>query len=347
MENIKVILWGLDDVGCGIAKMIDKKKGIEVSDVIETEKVGSDLGKIIGKGNSGIIVSSHEYDVLSKIDGDIVIVSNYLKYENLFNRINKIIKNKKNCIVIGEKFINQDLNSQKQIKEIDALAKENGVSILGIDINSGFLLDTLIIALSAACGSVKEITASRVNDISTLGESYIKKQGVGNTIEDFEKGVSDGTIVGHIGFSQTIRFITETLGIEIDGIEETIDPVISNTYREGLCAVVNPGMTAGSNHTVCGLKNGKRIITLEHIQQIHPQSEGFKIGDSVDIKTDRDIHIRTEVDISSEIETVSMSVNMIPQVIGAPAGLKTIRDIPIPHTIENNFADQVEYYKSY
>lgn len=36
-------------------------------------------------------------------------------------------------------------------KQIDKLAKENGVSILGTGINPGFVLDLLVLALTGTC----------------------------------------------------------------------------------------------------------------------------------------------------------------------------------------------------
>ena len=42
---------------------------------------------------------------------------------------------------------------------------------------------------------------------------------------------------------------------------------------------------------------------------------------------------------------MAMAVNMIPQVIASRSGLKTMMDLPIPHSIENSFAEQVNYYK--
>ena len=52
------------------------------------------------------------------------------------------------------------------------------------------------IALSSVCLRVDRIEASRVNDLSPFGPTVMASQGVGTTVEEFERGVADGSIVG-------------------------------------------------------------------------------------------------------------------------------------------------------
>ena len=56
-------------------------------------------------------------------------------------------------------------------------------------------------------------------------------QGVGTTVEQFEKGVADGSIVGHIGFPESIELIAKALGWKIDEIVETREPIVTEVER--------------------------------------------------------------------------------------------------------------------
>ncbi len=67
----------------------------------------------------------------------------------------------------------------KLAKELDKLAKENGVTIVGTGVNPGFVLDLLVVALTAGNHSVERIEASRVNDLSPYGPTVMNSQGVG------------------------------------------------------------------------------------------------------------------------------------------------------------------------
>ena len=50
--------------------------------------------------------------------------------------------------------------------------------------------------------------------------------------------------------------------------------------------------------------------------------------------------VRPEVD--GGIGTIAMVVNMIPHVINARPGLKTMLDLPVPHAIMGDFRDYIE-----
>jgi 4-hydroxy-tetrahydrodipicolinate reductase len=94
------------------------------------------------------------------------------------------------------------------------------------------------------------------------------------------------------------------------------------------------------------MKNGKAVITLEHPQQIQPQNEGVDTGDYIYIKGDPDLHMSIKPETPGGIGTMAVAINMIPQIIASASGLKTMMDLPLPHAIENSFAEAVEYYKA-
>ncbi|MBL4935129.1 NADP-binding protein [Clostridium sp. YIM B02515] len=348
MDKVKVIMCGLGAMGSGMAKMILDKKGIEIVAAVDSSenKIGKDLGEVLGiNSNLKIIVSGNFEETINKTKADIVILAIDSFVKNVYPYIKHIVQNKINCITIAEEMAYPYTADKDLAEEMNKLAKENNVTILGTGVNPGFVLDTLIITLSAACRKVQSITASRVNDLSPFGTTVMKTQGVGTTVEDFEKGIKDGTIVGHIGFKQSIPMIAKALGIEIDEIIETREPIVSNTYRETPYVKVEPGMVAGCAHIGYGMRNGKPVITLEHPQQIHPESEGVDTGDYIFIKGDPDMHLSIKPETPGGIGTMAVAVNMIPQVIASSAGLKTMVDLPIPHAIENGFNDAVKYYK--
>lgn len=342
MEEVKVILWGAGTVGKAIAKMLLDKKGVKIAGIIDSDNkiLGKDLGGIINLKDIGAVVTKDE-KIISELDADVVILSVDSYIKNIYPYAMKIIESGKSCIVVAEEMTHPYLANEKLSKDMDKLAKEKGVTILGMDINEGYGLDTLIMNLSSACNNIKEITARRVNDLSNMGINFIKNQGAAMTLRDFEEEAEKGVIVGHIGLKQAVKLIAKYLGIELDNINESIDPVISNTYRETEVIKIEPGMSAGCNHTVMGMREGKTIITLEHIQEVKPESEAVEIGDYIDIKGDSDINISIKQRGASVSAALVVATNMIPQVIAANPGLKTMRDFPIPHAIENSFVDQI------
>lgn len=347
MEDIKVMLWGLGAMGTGIGEMILTKKGIEIVGAIDKDpsKIGKDLGQVLSRGNLGVLVTDDVDTLISETKADIVILAIDSFVKGVYSAIKSVVESGKNCITIAEEMSYPFIVEKELSEDLDRLAKENDVTILGTGVNPGFVLDTLIITLSAACRSVSSIRAERVNDLSPFGPTVMKNQGVGSTVEEFETGIKNGTIVGHVGFLQSIPMIAKALGLEYDEITETRDPIISNTYRETPYVKVEPGMVAGCNHVAIATKDGKSIVTLEHLQQIHPEAEAVDTGDYIFIKGDEDLHFAIKPETPGGKGTMAMAVNMIPQVISSRSGLKTMIDLPLPHSIENSFAEQVNYYK--
>ncbi|MBU3143894.1 2,4-diaminopentanoate dehydrogenase [Clostridium sp. CF012] len=347
METIKVILWGLGAMGTGIGKMIVTKKGIEIVGAIDKDpsKLAKDLGEVLNIENIGVLVSDDVDTLMSGTKADIVIVAIDSFVKGVYPAIRAIVESGKNCITIAEEMAYPYIVEKELSMDLDRLAKENNVTILGTGVNPGFVLDTLIITLSATCKSVISVRAERISDLSPFGPTVLSTQGVGLALEEFETGIENGTIVGHVGSAQSIPMIAKALGLEYDEITETLEPIISNTHRETPFSKVEPGMVAGCNHIAIATKDGKPIITLEQQQQIQPESEGVDTGDYIDIKGDADLHLEIKPETPGGIGTIAIAVNMIPQVIASRSGLKTMMDLPLPHSIENNFAEQANYYK--
>jgi len=161
----------------------------------------------------------------------------------------------------------------------------------------------------------------------------MKTQGVGTTPEEFKKGLEEGTIVGHIGFTESIYLIASAMGLTVDRVEQTKEPIISNVYRETPVVKVEPGMVAGCKHCAKGYVNGEVFIELEHPQQIHPEQEGVETGDYILIEGTPNINLTIKPEIPGGIGTIAMAVNMIPAVINAKPGLTTMKDLPVPASI--------------
>ncbi len=347
MKDIKVILWGFGAMGAGIGKMILTKKGMEIVGAIDKDpsKIGKDLGQVLSSENLGVFVTDDADTLISETKADIVILAIDSFVKGVYPAIRAIVESGKNCITIAEEMAYPYIVEKELSQDLNRLAKENNVTILGTGVNPGFVLDTLIISLSATCRSVDSIRAERISDLSPFGPTVMSTQGVGLSPEEFEDGIEKGSIVGHVGFAQSIPMIAKALGLEYDEITETLEPIISNTHRETSYVKVEPGMVAGCNHIAIATKNGKLVITLEQQQQIQPESEGVDTGDYIDIKGDADLHLAIKPETPGGVGTIAIAVNMIPQVIASSAGLKTMMDLPIPHSIENSFAEQVNYYK--
>jgi 4-hydroxy-tetrahydrodipicolinate reductase len=217
--------------------------------------------------------------------------------------------------------------------ELQELAVARGVSIIGTGINPGFVLDLLVIALTGVCARVDSITATRVNDLSPYGPTVLRSQGVGLTPEEFRTGLQEGTVVGHVGFRESIHMIAGAVDWQIDRVEENREPIVSPVYRETSFVKVQPGQVAGCLHTAIAYRDNKPAITLIHPQQIHPELEGIVTGDTIEIHGIPSLRMASSPEIPGGTATIALAVNMIPHVLNANPGLHTMADLPVPAAI--------------
>jgi 2,4-diaminopentanoate dehydrogenase len=333
MEPIRILQWGLGAMGGGMARLILEKSGLKIVAAVDgrPDYVGKDLGEVLGIGKKlDVVVTNKPEDVLKKENVDIVLIATTSWTKEQMPDLRKIISAGINCISIAEEMSDPDAQSKELGQELDELAKKHGVSVLGTGVNPGFVLDLLVVALSGGCHSVERIEASRVNDLSPYGPTVMRTQGVGTTPEAFAAGVADGSIVGHVGFPESIHLISEALGLGVDRIVETREPIISNVYRETPHVKVEAGMVAGCRHIGTGYRGEQEVVKLIHPQQIHPHLEDQDTGDYINIYGKPEIHMAIKPEIAGGIATMGVTVNMIPHVVAASPGMKRMIDLPVP-----------------
>ena len=70
--------------------------------------------------------------------------------------------------------------------------------------------------------------------------------------------------------------------------------------------------------------------------------EGPHTGDYIVLEGSPEVNMSVRPEVDGGIGTIAMVVNMIPHVINARPGLKTMLDLPVPHAIMGDFRDYIE-----
>jgi 4-hydroxy-tetrahydrodipicolinate reductase len=328
---IKVAEWGTGMMGQGLlGYILDRPKDIDLVGVIVTNpaKEGKAVAELVGRP-CDVKMTTDFASVLAK-QPDVVCINTQSNLHEITDQVVPAVEAGCNVICIAEKLSYPWASDPAWGDRIDALAKEHGVSVLGTGINPGFMLDALIVMWSSICLRVDKIVATRVNDLSPFGPTVMTGQGVGTTVEQFEKGVADGSIVGHIGFPESIHLIARALGWEVERIEETREPIVTQVERSTPHVHVAPGDVAGCRHIGRGYVGGELRIELIHPQQIHPELEGQETGDYIEIHGDPDVNMANKPEIPGGKGTYASTGNYIPLMKDAPAGMLTVVDMPLP-----------------
>lgn len=349
MQNIKVIIWGLGAMGGGMADMLLKKKGVEIVGVID---IGAKLGKSMfdyiktERGDRPDVLIQSEDDLLKEKAADIVILCTNSFTKDAFPKIKKVVENKMNVVSSAEEMSYPQAQSPDLAKEIDRLAKENGVSVLGTGINPGLIMDLLVILMTGCCQEVDHITSRRVNSLSPFGPLVMEEQGIGMKVDEFNEGVKNGTLAGHVGFHESVGMIADAIGWKLSApISQTMEPIVTDVDRKSPYGFAKAGDVAGCAMKGFGYVDGELKIEMDHPQQIEPEQVGVQTGDYVIIKGTPNINMVNSPEVPGGIGTIAMCVNMIPHVINADPGLRTMIDLPVPRAIMGDMRDLVKEEK--
>lgn len=331
-RKIKIVQYGLGPIGMETAKEVLRRENLQLVGAIDIapEKNGRDLGELLGvKGPLGIRVSHDAGSVLLKNKPDVVLHTTQSLLKVVYPQLREIIQSGANVISSTEELLYPQLKNPRIATDLNELAKEHKVTVLGTGVNPGFVMDTLALVLTGVCTEVKRIRVTRIVDVSTRRLPLQRKVGAGLTQEEFERRIKEGRL-GHVGLVESLALIAYGLGWTLEDIRESIQPVIAERDLETEYFKISKAHVAGIKHIARGLKERQEAIILD--LRMYVGAEGPR--DSICIEGTPGIEMTIRKGIMGDIATVASLVNAIPRVLEAEAGLKTMADLPIPRAFE-------------
>ncbi|SHJ32188.1 4-hydroxy-tetrahydrodipicolinate reductase [Dethiosulfatibacter aminovorans DSM 17477] len=352
MENVKIAIWGFGAMGSGMARMLATKKGVEVVGVCDMhpDRVGKnmyDVLEIEQAGRPDAIIRDKIEDVVYEGSCDLCLIATDSFTKKAFPKIKYVLEQKINVISTAEEMAYPQAQEPELAKEIDRIALENGVSVLGTGINPGLIMDLLVVCLTGCMTNVESLEAKRVNSLSPFGPAVMEEQGVGMPLDEFNKRVEEGTMAGHVGFAESVGMIADAMGWKVDKFEQQMKAIVTDVDRKSPYGFAAAGDVAGVNMTGQGYVDGEVKIDMIHPQQIEPEQVGVNTGDYITIKGTPEVNMSITPEVEGGLGTIAMCVNMIPLVINADAGLKTMIDLPVPRAIMGDFRDYIKGERKY
>lgn len=346
-DTIKVAIWGFGAMGSGMARMLLDKKGVEITGVCDKSdtRAGKSIYDVLGverNGRPDVIIKENIDDVVSEKSCDVCLVATDSFTKNAFPKLKHILEKKINVISTAEEMAYPKAQNPDLAAELDKIARENGVTVLGTGINPGLIMDLLVVCLTGCMIDVEHIEAKRVNSLSPFGPAVMEEQGVGLSVTEFEKRVKEGTMAGHVGFAESVNMIADAIGWKVEKFEQQMKPIVTSIDRRSPYGFAKAGDVAGVNMTGQGWVDGEIKIDMIHPQQIEPEMEGTETGDYITIKGTPAINMANKPEVEGGLGTIAMCVNMIPHVINAKPGLKTMIDLPVPRAIMGDMRELIE-----
>lgn len=328
-DKIRVIQFGLGNMGSMMARIMLEKKDLEVVAAIDRnlENLGKDLGQVLGlKKKTGVLVSNNPAEVFRTVKADIMLHAAVSYVPQVWEQIKGAVMQGISVITIAEEMGYPFLKYQKLCDEIDKVAQEHEARVLGSGINPGFAMEMMPLFISGICRNVTNVRVTRVIDFSPFGPAIQKNIGMGMNVADFKKGVKAGKLPLHIGLPETLALLAYGLQWKIDKIEETREPVVATkpVNVPGYMKIPR-GAVCGFNHRCFGYKNGKKVIILEELGRVDPKERYQNT-----IILDGEPKIIETINVPpGNITTTSHAVNLIPALLNAQPGLRTMFDLRV------------------
>jgi 4-hydroxy-tetrahydrodipicolinate reductase len=328
MDKINVIVYGCGVMGRRVAQALSPKRSLDVVGAIDIDPdlVGKDLGELFDPSQeTRIPIEKKAESLFSRVEAQAVVLTTTSHLTTVFPQIKECVTAGLNVISTCEELSFPWKRHPELAHKIDDLAKERGVSVTGTGINPGFLMDTLPLIMTAPCLDVKSVRVTRMMDSSKRRLPFQRKIGTGLTQQEFQQKMEEKEITGHVGLLESIYMIAAGLGWELDeAIELPPEPVIDEKEVQTAVGIVKPGDVIGLTSLAFGRKDGQEVIFLKFSANAGVDEE----YDEILITGESNIHQKIIGGVHGDIGTVAVTINSIPRVVSAPAGLVLMKDLP-------------------
>ena len=326
---VRVAVYGLGPIGMLIARKVLERKSLELVAAFEVDdsKIGRDVGEVIGVNSRiGITVSreSEAAEILRRSGADIVLHATSSHLDKIYPQIVKCIEAGTDLISTSETLANPWYRYPKLASEIDRMARENNVSIIGAGVNPGFVFDALPILMTLVCTRINRLRVTRSLDAGKRRLSFQRKYGLALSVEEFTRKMESGEITAHVGYGESVDLIASALGVNLTRIVEKQEPIVSTKQLKTQYFEIMPGRVSGVHGYGIGYAGEKELVRVELLAEA-----GGEEFEEVVIEGEPPVKWRS-TGISGDTATAAVIVNLIPKVLGARTGLLRITDIPLP-----------------
>src|SRR5207245_11127750 len=264
-KKIRAIQYGVGPIGASIAKLMREKQAIEIIGAmyVDPAKAGRDLGEVAGAEDApwGVLISADSKEALEK-NADVVIHSTSASLPKVIDQLLACLE-AQSCVVSTCEELSYPFRTHPELAaKLDAAAKEWGVALVGTGVNPGFVMDKLLVTLAAVSQRIDHARALRIVDASKRRLPLQKKIGAGMSVEEFRGQVAAGAIKHH-GLPESVAMVSDALGLGVNEITETIEPVVAREPVKTQYLEVAAGQVAGVHQIAHGLSGGVEKIYME------------------------------------------------------------------------------------
>jgi 4-hydroxy-tetrahydrodipicolinate reductase len=337
LDGLRVIVYGVGAMGSNMVRLLQGKKGCRIVGAIDWDekKIGRDLGEVAGLDKKlGVKVAYPPDEVLGRVEADVALHATTAFLDEAAGQIRRVLEHGIDVVTICQELFFPLPKNALRAKGIQTKAIQTGTRVTAVGINPGFIMDILPILGSTPCWSVDSVSVRRNVDFSPYGPSEMQHIGANLTEREFREGVRQGTI-GHIGLLETAAMVAHCLGLAVDELRQSKEPLLTAKKRQTPFVSIAPGRVYGFKQNVAGLAKGRKILDFQMVGLVAPDMEedGIELGDYARINgvPNVDIVVKEEISQKGGLGTAAVAVNTIPRLLAAPPGYHRMDTLALPH----------------
>jgi 2,4-diaminopentanoate dehydrogenase len=327
MGKIRVIQYGVGPIGAGMVRLMLTKPAIQIVGAIDVDqkKIGKDLGTVAGADREiGVKISSDAQSVL-RSGADVVVHTTLSHLKSVAGQLADCLSAGLHVVSTCEELSYPFRKHPELSQQLDQIAREHKVVLLGTGVNPGFVLDKLILTLATACQTVTQASGHRIVNASMRRQPLQAKIGSGMTAEEFHAQVKAG-VIKHHGLPESVAMVADGLGLEVAKIEEVIEPVIAKERVKTDYFDVPAGKVVGVRQVAHGFSAAGKVNVDLKLEMYLGAPDSV---DTISIKGTPDLTLTVPGGTHGDLATAAITVNCIPSLFEMRPGLRTSNDTPM------------------
>jgi hypothetical protein len=330
-RTLKVAIAGLGPVGQAAARLVLQTPSLKLVGATDPAPLhaGKDLGTVLGLPRKlRIKVEADPVRFYRKVRADVAFVCTSSLLKDVKPQIAALVTRKVHVLTTCEELAWPVPGRAAAFRELDRLAKKKKISVLATGVNPGFAMDALALALTAPCARVRRVSVTRVVDAAARKLPLQRRVGAGLNLGQFRRAVTEGS-VRHVGLVESAQMVAGALGWKLDRVDETLEPAIAPRDLDTEYLRIPAGAAAGIKQSVRAYRAGELAISLD--LQVYVGAEAPR--DHVLVDGDPPVDATIAGGVNGELAAAAVLLNSLPKVLAAPAGVLTVKDLTLVHSL--------------
>ena len=338
MAKPTVVMFGVGAMGSLIARMLTER-GAEIVGAVGRSTAGKSFADVAGLPGVDVMVETDIAEVVARTTPDLVVMTIASYMEDVKDGVLASLRGGANVISLAEENLYSWHTSPEDTAEIDAVAKEHGVTYTCSGHQDGYWVQ-LVATLMGTAHRIDEVRGHASWNVDDFGPELARDQQVGDTPEEFAEWLAGAERPPTFG-RPTLHAVAAASGLTVvESITET-EPVIAaeDTYCKALDTTVPAGKVLGfTDIDTVRTKEGP-VLILEMTGKVYVEGEAD--SNAWELTGEPNLDLENKV-LPTHLTTCATLVNRVPQVLNADPGYVSVAELPPLRFMPGNIADHLK-----